>query len=103
MRAIMAAAGIAESMSVRAVSLILLAVLLALSGAAGAVDMSAGQTDRFADYPVASDVRLAGDEAQTRMVVDFSRKVDLHAFTLANPYRVIIDLPQVSFRFPAKT
>jgi N-acetylmuramoyl-L-alanine amidase len=37
------------------------------------------------------------------MVVDFSQKIDLHAFTLANPYRVIIDLPQVVFRFPPNT
>jgi N-acetylmuramoyl-L-alanine amidase len=37
------------------------------------------------------------------MVVDFSQKIDLRTFTLANPYRVIIDLPQVVFRFPPKT
>lgn len=90
-------------MSIRALSLIVLVVLLASPRAAGAIDMSAGQTDQFADYPVASEVRLAGDDGQTRMVVDFSRKVELHTFTLANPYRVIIDLPQVIFHFPAKT
>ncbi len=89
-------------MSVRAVSVTLALVLLAPTGPARAIDMSAGQTDQFAGYPVASDVRLAGDEAQTRMVIDFSQKVDLHAFALANPYRVVIDLPQVLFRFPAK-
>ena len=35
--------------------------------------------------------------------MDFSRKVDLRAFTLADPYRVVIDLPQVVFRLPPKT
>ena len=31
------------------------------------------------------------------------RKVDLRAFTLADPYRVVIDLPQVTFKLPPKT
>ncbi len=52
--------------------------------------------------PVASDVRLGGDERQTRFVVDLSRKTDLAAFTLANPYRVVIDLPEVIFKLPDK-
>ena len=59
--------------------------------------------DAFKDFPVASEVRLGGDETQTRMVVDFSQKIELRAFTLANPYRVIIDLPQVVFRLPPQT
>jgi len=59
--------------------------------------------DAFNGFPVASEVRLGGDETQTRMVVDFNQKVEIHAFTLANPYRVIIDLPQVVFRFPPNT
>ena len=50
--------------------------------------------------PVASDVRLGGDVKQTRFVVDLDRKVDIVAFTLADPYRVVIDLPQVAFRLP---
>jgi N-acetylmuramoyl-L-alanine amidase len=54
-------------------------------------------------FPVATDARLGGDESQTRFVMDFSRKIDLHAFTLADPYRVVIDIPQVIFRLPAKT
>ena len=35
--------------------------------------------------------------------MDFSQKVDLRAFTLADPYRVVIDLPQVTFNLPPKT
>jgi N-acetylmuramoyl-L-alanine amidase len=65
---------------------------------------AAGPSTRAAnDFPVASDVRLAGDDAQTRMVVDFSQKVDIRAFTLADPYRVVIDMPQVAFQFRPKT
>ncbi len=35
--------------------------------------------------------------------MDFSRKIDLHAFTLADPYRVVIDIPQVVFQLPPKS
>jgi N-acetylmuramoyl-L-alanine amidase len=89
-------------MSVRTASLIVLvaAVLLGVPRGAGAAGVPA---DAFNGFPVASEVRLGGDETQTRMVVDFNQKVEIHAFTLANPYRVIIDLPQVVFRFPPNT
>jgi N-acetylmuramoyl-L-alanine amidase len=53
-------------------------------------------------YPVATDVRLGGDEGQTRFILDLSRKIDLHAFTLADPYRVILDIPEVIFKLPPK-
>ena len=46
---------------------------------------------------------LGGDDSQTRLVVDLSHKIDIRAFTLANPYRVVIDMPQVTFQFPPKT
>lgn len=52
-------------------------------------------------FPIASDVRLAGDETQTRLIVDLDSKVPMRAFTLADPYRVVIDLPQINFRLPA--
>jgi N-acetylmuramoyl-L-alanine amidase len=55
------------------------------------------------EFPVATAVRVGGDDAQTRFVVDFSHKVDIRAFTLANPYRVVIDMPQVAFQFAART
>jgi len=55
------------------------------------------------DHPVATDARVGGDDGQTRFVMDFSQKVDLRAFTLADPYRIVIDLPQVTFNLPPKT
>ena len=51
-------------------------------------------------FPVATDVRLGGDQTQTRVVMDFDRKIDLRVFTLADPYRVVLDLPQVTFQLP---
>jgi len=54
------------------------------------------------DYPVVSEARLMGDETRTRFVADLTRTIDLAAFTLADPYRVVIDVPQLTFRLPAK-
>jgi N-acetylmuramoyl-L-alanine amidase len=53
-------------------------------------------------YPTATSIRLGGDEKQTRVILDFNRKIEMHAFTLADPYRLIIDLPQVNFQLPAR-
>lgn len=53
-------------------------------------------------FPVATDARVGGDPKQTRFVLDLSHRIDLRAFTLADPYRVVIDLPQVNFQLPAR-
>ena len=53
------------------------------------------------NFPIASDARLAGDAKQTRFILDLDKAVQFRAFTLADPYRVIVDLPQVSFQLPA--
>jgi N-acetylmuramoyl-L-alanine amidase len=65
----------------------------------GALAKPGGAADSF---PIATDVRLGGDDKQTRFVVDLSQKIDLAAFTLADPYRVVIDLPQVAFKLSPK-
>jgi len=86
-------------MALRTASAILCAMLssvLAMAAPDGAALAQSGA------YPIATDVRLAGDAAQTRFVMDLSRKIELHAFTLADPYRVVVDIPQVAFRLPAK-
>ena len=78
-------------------------MLAGTTGGAGGA-LAAGPESRLpSDVPVASEVRLGGDETQARFIVDLTQKVDVRAFTLANPYRVVVDLPQVAFRFPPKT
>jgi N-acetylmuramoyl-L-alanine amidase len=52
-------------------------------------------------FPVASDARLAGDAKQTRFVLDLDKAIQFRAFALADPYRVVVDIPQVSFQLPA--
>lgn len=49
---------------------------------------------------VAKDARVAGDKERTRFIADLSRKVDVHVFALGNPYRVIVDAPDVNFQMP---
>jgi N-acetylmuramoyl-L-alanine amidase len=88
----------------------LAAVLGAASSAAFSVVSAAGAAESVAARPLAppaeagtasfataTGVRIGGDDKQTRFVMDFDRKIDLAAFTLANPYRVVVDLPQVAF------
>ncbi|MBR0973982.1 MULTISPECIES: N-acetylmuramoyl-L-alanine amidase [Bradyrhizobium] len=56
-----------------------------------------------ANFPVASAARLAGDGKQTRFILDIDQAVTFRAVTLADPYRVVVDVPQVSFQLPAGT
>jgi N-acetylmuramoyl-L-alanine amidase len=51
-------------------------------------------------FTIASDARLAGDNRQTRFILDLDKPVQFRAFALADPYRVVIDLPQVNFQLP---
>jgi N-acetylmuramoyl-L-alanine amidase len=61
------------------------------------------QAPASAAYPVAFDARLAGDARQTRFVLDIDKAVVFRAFALADPYRLVVDIPQVNFRLPAGT
>jgi N-acetylmuramoyl-L-alanine amidase len=76
-------------------------IALALAAlAAGPVSARAAPPEAF---PVATEIRIGGDDSQTRFVIDLTRKIDLRAFTLADPYRVVIDMPQVTFALPPKS
>ncbi len=94
-------------MAVRAAELIFGAVALLLAGGGAVVATerpSPHAPVATADYyPVATDTRLAGDDHTTRFVMDFSRRIDMRAFVLADPYRVVIDIPQVIFKLPPRT
>jgi len=88
-----------EPMVIQAVRLAFFGALIAGIGLAAGALAAPVSADSF---PVATDARLGGDDTQTRFVVDLSRKVDPHVFTLADPYRVVVDVPQVTFRLPPK-
>jgi N-acetylmuramoyl-L-alanine amidase len=90
-------------MSIRAKSLILsFASAAMLAGLPAALPTGWLARAAAAGFPVATDFRIGGDENQTRFVVDLSAKIGLRAFTLADPYRVVVDLPQVTFQLKPK-
>jgi N-acetylmuramoyl-L-alanine amidase len=88
--------------ALRTTFLVAIAFAALLGGAGDVARAQSGLAASGESYPVASDVRLGGDDKQTRFVLDLTQKIDLAAFTLADPYRVVIDLPQVTFKLPAK-
>jgi N-acetylmuramoyl-L-alanine amidase len=76
----------------------ILALVAGLEPALNAHSVLAAGDD--AKAAVANDARVAGDRERTRFIADLSRKVDVHVFALGNPYRVIVDAPDVSFQMP---
>jgi N-acetylmuramoyl-L-alanine amidase len=87
-------------MSVRAALTVLIGITVL--GAAVAAERTAAVGRAAGELPVARDVRVGGDEHQTRFVVDFDRRVEFRAFALANPYRLVVDMEQVVFQLPPK-
>jgi N-acetylmuramoyl-L-alanine amidase len=53
--------------------------------------------------PTASAARLAADANTTTFELDLTSGVTVEIFTLGNPYRVIIDLPDVAFKMKSGT
>ena len=88
-------------------SLLCAAVLLCVETIRAAEGPPPGQATpnpvAASNFPIASDARLAGDAKQTRFVLDLDKTIQFRAFPLADPYRVIVDIPQVSFKMPAGT
>ena len=58
---------------------------------------SAGATPPIASV---SEARIAGDDARTRFVADLDRPVSYSVYVIDNPYRVVVDLPDVRFNMP---
>ncbi len=57
-------------------------------------------TGSHARSAIAKSAELGGDGQRVRFVTILSKKVPIKVFTLTDPYRVVIDLPEVKFRFP---
>ncbi|MFO1247898.1 MAG: N-acetylmuramoyl-L-alanine amidase [Alphaproteobacteria bacterium] len=51
--------------------------------------------------PIVMSARIGEHEDRTRLVIELSDPVNLRAFALANPDRVVIDMPEVSWRLGA--
>lgn len=77
---------------------LMLAIPIA-TGSAQALDAKAGLAQRL----TAIDARIAGDDKRTRFVVDLNGSPEFISFTLADPYRVILDFPDLAFNMPPAT
>jgi N-acetylmuramoyl-L-alanine amidase len=51
--------------------------------------------------PLVMSARIGEHEDRTRLVIELSDPVNLRTFTLSNPDRVVIDMPQVAWRLGA--
>ncbi|MEO5338375.1 MAG: N-acetylmuramoyl-L-alanine amidase [Magnetospirillum sp. WYHS-4] len=51
---------------------------------------------------VVTDLRVADHAASTRVVLDITQPIAFSVFTLAAPYRVVIDMPEVGWRLPPR-
>ncbi len=52
---------------------------------------------------IARGIRIGVHEGKTRVVLDLSAPVDFHIFALADPYRIVLDLPDIDWQMPAGT
>lgn len=85
----------------RAAVRVMLAAALAVPAVAGTVPVQAETLPVASDLSsAATDARIAGDEARTRFVLDLQGQVPFIVSNLADPYRVIIDLPSMEFKLP---
>ncbi len=51
---------------------------------------------------LAYGARIIGDDARTRVVIDFDRQPSFSVHYIANPERIVVDLPATAFGFQAK-
>ncbi|WP_409364096.1 N-acetylmuramoyl-L-alanine amidase [Agrobacterium vitis] len=65
---------------------------------AGFAPAKAFSADRLAAFAA----RIAGDDARTRIVMDFDQKPETTVRYIGNPDRIVVDLPATVFAFPAE-
>jgi N-acetylmuramoyl-L-alanine amidase len=57
-----------------------------------------GEVRSAGAVPVAQDIRIGEHADKTRIVIDLDAKVSFKVFRLADPYRVIVDLPEIDWQ-----
>jgi N-acetylmuramoyl-L-alanine amidase len=72
--------------------------LLAFAAFCAVPGAAAGTKDPLLAY----GARIVGDDARTRIVIDFDREPRFSVHYIANPERIVVDLPATAFGFPAK-
>ena len=59
-------------------------------------------TPAWAAEAIVTDIRVGTHGSATRIVFELTKKVSFSTFMLANPYRIVIDLPEVGWRLPPR-
>lgn len=75
---------------------------LALPPALVAIALAAMPADAGALSPNVDGMRVGVYDTRTRFVVDLDRPATFSVFTLSDPYRVVVDLPEVTWSSPLK-
>jgi len=70
----------------------------ALVGCLVAISVSA----HAADGVVVKDLRVGVHPEKTRFVMDLTGPIEFNVFSLADPYRIVLDLPEVGWQLPAR-
>lgn len=76
------------------------AVLLAMAACLLLTLSSAETADAGAPPPFATGIKVAHENGRTRFLVEVSRAVSFNVYVLPDPYRAIVDLPELEFRLP---
>lgn len=59
-------------------------------------------TGKAASEPVVEDIRFGAHATKTRVVLDLNGPIDFEIFVLSDPYRVVVDLPEVTWRLSSE-
>jgi N-acetylmuramoyl-L-alanine amidase len=74
--------------------------LLAMVAALAALSPVLARSARPASAPAVIAARIAGDQMRTRFIADLNQPVGFNVYILADPFRAVVDLPDISFRLP---
>lgn len=58
------------------------------------------KNEAFAASSVVTDVRVSERGSKTRVVFEFTHNLNFKVFMLANPHRVVVDMPEVGWQLP---
>lgn len=50
--------------------------------------------------PTATNIRIGTHFDKTRFVIDLSKRIKFQIFALSDPYRIVVDLPEITWRLP---
>lgn len=87
--------GLRMSRAIKSRFFLALSAFLVVSGAAVSEESPPETGD---ETPVVFETRIVGDESRSRFVADLTGDAKANVFTLADPYRVVVDMSEVSFR-----